>query len=170
MHPYRTIVQKIKDASAGSKLVFQRPKVGQLCVYVYDAKYRDTLPYWDRIPMVIPVDYAKNGFYGINFHYLDPKSRKILLKTILPFNTSKNKNIKSIKISYMNLKAMSSTMWKPCFHRYLWDHIITRIVTIPVNEWKDVINLPIAQFRRQYITKDHVKKSVVYANSKGTIK
>ena len=45
---------------------------GRLYLYMYDAKHKATLPYWDKYPLVFP--YAetedRKGFYGLNMHYL----------------------------------------------------------------------------------------------------
>jgi len=43
---------------------------GNMYMFFYDAKHKDTLPYWDRFPLVIPFRSVVNGFYGINLHYL----------------------------------------------------------------------------------------------------
>ena len=36
---------------------------GKLYMYIYDAKHKDTLPYWDMYPMVFPFRATKDGFY-----------------------------------------------------------------------------------------------------------
>ena len=53
--------------------------MGGMYMFVYDAKYQDTLPYWDRFPLVIVTDLTKNGFQGLNLHYLSPRDRVKLL-------------------------------------------------------------------------------------------
>ena len=114
---------------------------------MYNPKTKDRLPYYDIFPLVIPVDKAPGGFYGINFHYLDTRSRNVLLNIILPMNDV-NKDMKKIQISYAKLKGLGSTLWKPCFKRYLYSHIRTKIIDIPVPDWKDVIKLPVMGFTK----------------------
>lgn len=53
--------------------------IGNMYFFFYDAKYKETLPYWDRFPLVIPIDFYSESFLGLNLHYLDYKSRAILL-------------------------------------------------------------------------------------------
>ena len=55
------------------------PKIGRLYLFQYDAKWKDILPYWDVWPLIFPFDYADNGFYGINLHYLPPNARAALM-------------------------------------------------------------------------------------------
>ena len=39
-------------------------------MFFYDAKTQDKLPYWDYFPLCIPIKKYKNGFMGLNLHYL----------------------------------------------------------------------------------------------------
>ena len=47
-----------------------RGGVGSMYMFFYDAKHRETLPYWDSFPLVIMVQPVKGGFHGLNLHYL----------------------------------------------------------------------------------------------------
>ena len=57
--------------------------IGQMFTYAYDPKHADTLPYFDRFPLIFYVGPAKGGFYGINLHYLPPKARAILFDALI---------------------------------------------------------------------------------------
>lgn len=147
MISFKTIVDKIKSASSNSSVVTSSPKIGRMCCFMYNPKTKEKLPYYDIFPLVIPVDRAPGGFFGINFHYLDTRNRNLLLNIILPMNDVNN-DMKKIQISYTRLKGLSSTLWKPCFKRYLYSHIRTKIIDIPVPDWKDVIKLPVMGFTK----------------------
>lgn len=123
-----------------------RPKVGGLYLYVYDPKTKDTLPYYDISPLVIIVELTKDGFYGLNFHYLRLEERKILLKELLILYSSKNRQ--RINISYQKLKAMGN-VWKYAFKRYLFSHLQTKLIPVHKEEWEDMIALPIATFKKE---------------------
>ena len=43
---------------------------GYMYGFVYDPKWKKELPYYDRFPLIFPVEFDKDGFLGINFHYL----------------------------------------------------------------------------------------------------
>ena len=63
--------------------VTNRPTIGGMYLFQYDAKWKDILPYWDVWPLIFPFDYAKNGFYGINLHYLPPNARIDLMLRLI---------------------------------------------------------------------------------------
>ena len=48
---------------------------GRMYMYFYDPKYKETLPYYDRFPLIILVDKVEGGFTGLNLHYLPPNLR-----------------------------------------------------------------------------------------------
>lgn len=60
-----------------------RPLVGQMYMYYYDAKTKDTLPYFDRMPLVFPFKKVAGGFYGLNMHYLPLTLRAKLIISLI---------------------------------------------------------------------------------------
>src|SRR5882672_6183900 len=48
---------------------------GQLVMYSYDPKWKDVLPYYDRYPVVIPIELKPDRMLGLNLHYLPPRVR-----------------------------------------------------------------------------------------------
>jgi len=67
-----------------------RQVVGNMYMFFYDPKTKDTLPYYDRFPLVIVVGPAEGGFYGLNLHYLPPVLRARFLDELLDV-TNNNK-------------------------------------------------------------------------------
>ena len=65
-----------------------RPLVGQMYMYYYDAKTKDTLPYFDRMPLVFPFKKVAGGFYGLNLHYLPLTLRARLMDAL--YDTASN--------------------------------------------------------------------------------
>ena len=53
--------------------------IGHMYFFFYDPKTKDKLPYYDRFPLVIPIQKYNDGFLGVNLHYIHPKHRIILL-------------------------------------------------------------------------------------------
>jgi len=126
--------EKISDA------VFQkRVSLGDLFCYYYNPKYRKTLPYYDMFPMIMLLSAEKETFLGINFHYLRPKWRAILLDRVtakigggLP-RWSKIRNIKQIA---------------PTIKRYRFDHIMRKVIPIEEDEQEIAIFLPTEKFKK----------------------
>jgi hypothetical protein len=132
-----------KNASLQSSII-----PGQMYMFVYDAKTKDKLPYWDRFPLIFPFDYADGGFYGINLHYLNPKLRAVVmdsLYTIVSDNRFDDKT--KIKLSYQTLKQFSNhNLIKPCIKRYLNSHVKSRFIFINPIQWDIALWLPTEQF------------------------
>ena len=77
------------------------PSFNKLHFFRYDPKLKATLPYYDTFPLVMPIQSAKGGFLGINFHYLPIPLRMRLLETLdkrgFRGDYSKLKNIREVK-------------------------------------------------------------------------
>ena len=131
---YREAEIKVQPA-----LLKRRPSLGDLFCYYYNPKYRATLPYYDMFPMIMLIKAEKETFLGINFHYLRPKWRAILLDRVtakigggLP-KWSKLSTIRQIA---------------PTVKRYRYDHIMKKIIPIEENEQEIAIFLPTERFRK----------------------
>ena len=125
-----------------------KPVVGRMYLFVYDAKYKDTLPYWDVNPLIIMIGPAKDGFFGINFHYLPLQERIELLDLLVPFQKLVSaKNQRQIRINYQKLVGLSQTTWKHCFKHYLINNLHTQLIELPMEEWVNTITLPLAHFK-----------------------
>ena len=57
-----------------------RPKYGIMNLFGYDPKHKDRLPYYDTFPLILPLEPAKGGFIGLNFHYLNTWCKSCIFK------------------------------------------------------------------------------------------
>ena len=124
--------------------------IGKMYFYFYDPKTKDMLPYYDRFPLVIPIERYSDGFLGLNLHYIHPKQRIILLDTLSSVATDNrfDENTK-LKINYQYLKNASRAFEAtPCIKRYLSNHIQSRFVQIHANEWDIAALLPVERFEK----------------------
>ena len=127
------------ETKVNPNLLKRRAELGDLFCYYYNPKYRATLPYYDMFPMIMLIGAEKETFLGINFHYLRPKWRAVLLDRVsaklgsgLP-RWSKLRQIRQIA---------------PTIKRYRFDHIMRRVVPIEENEQEIAIFLPTERFRK----------------------
>ena len=135
--------------------------IGKMYFFFYDPKTKDSLPYYDRFPLVIPIERYSDGFLGLNLHYIHPKQRIILLDKLSDTVTNKRFDEKTkLRISYQYL-ATASTAFQamPCIKRYLFNHLTSRFLVIPADEWDIAALLPVEQFEK-------ASKSKVYAESR----
>lgn len=122
--------------------------IGNMFMYVYDAKHKKTLPYWDRFPLVIPMEKYKDGILGMNMHYLPPRVRAQLFNRLLGRISDNNFDQKTrLILSYNILNSTRRySFFKPTIKRYLNSQIRSNIIKIPSDEWEMAIFLPTEQF------------------------
>jgi hypothetical protein len=122
--------------------------IGRMYFYYYDPKLKDMLPYYDRFPLVIPIEQHSDGFLGLNLHYIDPKQRIILLDKLSEFATnSAYDETTRLRMSYSMLKKASRVYEKkPCLKKYLYKHIDSRFLEISADEWDIAAMLPVESF------------------------
>ena len=78
-----------------------RAIIGNMYMFFYDPKHKDTLPYYDGFPLVIPIGPAEKGFLGLNLHYLPPALRAKLLDGLM--DTTNNKIFDESKEAMLSL-------------------------------------------------------------------
>jgi hypothetical protein len=122
--------------------------IGKMYHFFYDPKYKDSLPYYDRFPLVIPIERYPDGFLGLNLHYIHPKQRILLLDKLSEILTNNKYNESTrMKISYDYLSAATSIYQsKSCYKKYLFKHIESRFLEIGANEWDIAVMLPTENF------------------------
>jgi hypothetical protein len=121
---------------------------GHMFLFNYVPKLKDKLPMYDLFPLCIPFRYVKDGFYGVNLHYLDYKSRAVFfdqLTTIL--NNDKWDETTKFQISYSWIqKASKLPGVSNSVKHYLSSHVRSRFMYVPPLEWSTAIFLPLSQF------------------------
>lgn len=121
--------------------------IGRMYFFHYDPKYKETLPVWDKFPLVLPIELYSDGFLGLNLHYLDPYNRLYLLDLLHDFiSNNKYNDSTRFKLSYQTLSATKRyQVMQPCIKRYLLSHIESQIVYIEPDSWETAIFLPTEQ-------------------------
>lgn len=123
------------------------PFIGGMFFYIYDAKHKDTLPYWDKFPLVIPISMYDDGFLGLNLHYLPPMGRAKLMDVLLKQKRRALTPRAYMKLSYEFLKGtVDSKLFSPCIHRYLTGHIRSNLVKVKDEYWDRAAILPVQKF------------------------
>lgn len=138
----------MKDGNMGWSKQVGQVEIGKMYFYSYDPKHKDTLPFYDRFPLIIAVDILPDGFYGINLHYLPPMARLgLLAKLESVANNTRIDHSTKLKISYTLLSSASKySEFRPCFKRYLRSHVQSAFLYIPPSEWEIAIFTPSERF------------------------
>jgi hypothetical protein len=124
--------------------------IGKMYFFFYDPKTKDSLPYYDRFPLVIPIERYSDGFLGLNLHYIHPKQRIILLDKLSEHATNKKfDKTTRLRLNYQMLNSFSKAYEAtPCIKRYLNSHVESRFVEIFADEWDIAALLPVEQFQK----------------------
>lgn len=140
-----------------------RSAIGSMYMFFYDAKHKDTLPYWDSFPMIIAMGPAPKGFYGMNLHYLPIPLRAKFLDALMDItNNKKFDESTKFQVSYQMMnQARKYRYFEPCFKHYLTSHVSGKLAYIPPPEWEIATFLPTAQWQGN--------KSAVYKDSRSMI-
>jgi hypothetical protein len=146
---------KVKDLNPSTRTLMgdrdrlkNNSTIGKMYFYFYDPKTKDILPYYDRFPLVIPIESYKDGFLGLNLHYIHPKQRLVLLDKLSETATNNNFDSKTkLRVSYSYLAGASRAFEAtPCIKRYLYSHIQSRFLEISADEWDIAAMLPVETF------------------------
>ena len=142
-----------------------KPEIGSMYMFYYDAKHKDTLPYWDRFPLIFPFKKVKGGFLGINLHYLPHTFRAQLMDALYDItNNNRYDETTKLKLSYDVLNGASRFKYfKPCVKHYLTGQLKSRFLYIYPAEWDIALFLPLERF-------EGARKTKVWADSRKAFK
>lgn len=155
---YQDITQTSQaDARAKKQLLlnsvtdFFDPRKRAGMMYTFSYLPETDLNYWDMFPVVIRMlDQADdpNSFLGINFHYLEPKYRRILLMNLMSKMTGNVDNPESriLGLNSTRMKIPAHKYGRVCIRRYKYDNIRGKILKIPPEYWVKMIYLPTYRF------------------------
>ena len=128
--------------------------IGKMYMFAYDPKHKDTLPYYDRFPLLIPFNLKKDGFIGYNLHYLPPILRAKLMN--LTYKKDGNQ-------TYNTLNGISTHRYfKPCIKQYLRTHVQSSYLNIEPENWDLALMLPVERFVK-------TSKQQVWKDSRGMV-
>lgn len=170
------ITRTARNRSQGDKLIRElrsesdrnntdRFRMGNMYLFAYDPKHKDTLPYYDRFPLIFPINKAKGGFLGINMHYLPPILRAKLMDQL--YTVLNNKNFDETTRLTASYKILNSAAkfreFRPTIKHYLNAHVKTKPAYINPSEWDIALFLPTQKFVG-------ANASQVYADSRKIIR
>lgn len=138
-------------------------ELGSLYMFSYEA-ITETLQYFDKFPLVIPVNEDSDHFWGINLHYAPPLIRAKIFDAIrdivedphlLPVS-------KRQKIASFTATLMKQNFIKPLIKCYLKSQVRSRFIHVQFENWEHVLYLPLARF-------NNVTEKQVFKDYKRTV-
>jgi hypothetical protein len=150
------------DETSSSSQTSASSILGKMYFYSYNPKHKETLPWYDTFPLVFPIQKYNDGFLGLNFHYLQPKDRAVLMDQLKMYaNNTKMDETTRLQLTYNMLKGFTKIKRaKPTIHRYLSSKVKSKFVLVNADEWEIALFLPVERFKK-------ASKKQVWAHSKG---
>ena len=146
----------IRDGKRTSK-----PTFGLLNMFIYDPKLKEKLPYYDTFPLVLPIERYKDGFLGINLHYLSIPMRIRLLDRLTDYaNNDRFDKSTELLVDYSRLKNID--LIKPCLKRYLAGYVKSKFRKVEADEFMVATLLPVQRFKKQ-------SDNYVFGKSRGMV-
>lgn len=135
---YRKLAQNEPEVSNITSIIegfdrISRLRAGDMIIFEYFAKGNETLPYWDRYPLVMVTKITQTGWEGLNLHYLHPSIRSRIIYDLKKGKSSISKN----------------DLTKPAFKKYLASQVQIGAREIPYSMWDLVINIPFENFVKE---------------------
>ena len=138
-------------SEAEKKKITARPNYGMMNLFWYKPLNAKRLKYYDLYPLVIPFKKHRNGFTGLNFHYLSVPMRMNLLERLSAFEDSGtlysldvNDIDQLLAFEWMEVKGMKGI--KPIVRRYLANYVYSNFLKIGLEDMVVASLLPVERF------------------------
>ena len=175
---YKKVPRNVIRHSTSAREVV-RPIRGGMYTFKYVPKHKDTLPYYDSWPLIIPYRRVTGGrIHAFNLHYLPPKLRiKILFRLSALITTEdisgeaqapEGDNPEYYDFGNLNIRwdftgRGGLKLIRRCTRSYIIGNIKGKLIEFPTQTWPVVSFLPIARWRKEknvnYIWKDNKRRS-----------
>ena len=126
-----------------------RPIYGLMNLMYYNPKLKESLPYYDVFPLVIPIKRYNDGFLGINFHYLSIPLRLGLLEKMQPLSKEGR------RIGWQRISKFRYI--KPCVKRYLASQVQSKFLKIEEDQMQLAAMMPVQKFKKESYGKVHAE-------------
>lgn len=135
--------------------VTTKPIPGKFYLYKYDPKYKDVLPIYDALPLVLITSITEKGWYGINFHYLPPDVRVGILDLLFKTISDKTKSDKiKLKINWVIAQRLAKKIaavpdMNEAYRQYLAGHMESPLLEIDPYYWTMTVFLPLSRWKKK---------------------
>jgi hypothetical protein len=119
---------------------------GLMFFFHYDPKGADVLTQWDEFPLIFVLEIYKDGFLGLNLHFLPALVRQRIFVAFLKNAVMKKGELDRLKLNYQISRTLvHATILAPAIKRYLWGQLRSPMKVVPADLWEDVLFLPMQQ-------------------------
>jgi|TARA_E500000305_G_C3883024_1_gene170677 hypothetical protein len=152
------------DAHIEDGLATARPNYGMMNLFAYRPSAPEKLPYYDIFPLSIPVAKHRDGFTGINFHYLSIPMRVKLLEILVEAFGENNK----VQMTWRQISGLR--LARPIVRRYKAKWVESKFLRLPVEDMLIAALLPVQQFYSgQWNQKRPVSSNSVWSRTRNKV-
>ena len=126
-----------------------RTIIGNLYFFKYDPKLKETLTTYDKYPMAFPIKLYRDGFLGVNMHYLPIGERQLFVKNVNEFKRTSDDDRMKVNSEYITMLEHTKRIYKimpKAVHRYLNDHTRSKFIKILPEEYDKAVQLRIDEW------------------------
>ena len=132
-------------------------------LFHYRPKHAKRLPYYDIFPLTIPVKRHRNGFTGINFHYLSIPQRVKILNILV--EAYADDAVEKLDMTWRNIQTYRQT--QPMVHRYLASQVDSLFLRLPIEDMLIAVLLPVQRFYKgPWSMRKQVSPTTVHRDSR----
>ena len=140
-----------------------RPNYGMLNLFSYRPEMAEKLRFYDVFPLAIPVARHRDGFTGINFHYLPIPARVKLLNTLV--ESFKDGENNKLDMTWRNISSLRSA--RPIVRRYKAANVSSLFLKLTVEDMLIAVLLPVQQFYTgEWVSRRPVSEREVYRDTR----
>lgn len=123
--------------------------IGNLYFFKYDPKLKAKLEIYDKYPMAFPIKLYKDGFLGVNMHYLPIGERKEFVERVNNYKATSDSDRVTINAELMRMLESSKRIYKmmpDAIHRYLFPYARSKFIKILPEEYEKAVQLKIDEW------------------------
>ena len=135
--------EDIETVKRGKRLL-----LGKLYMYVYDPKYKDTLPYYDILALIVLTSFKPPYINGFNIHYIPFLNRLQFMKSVMQkLKNGKKLKYKDIKRAWQKAK-LPERLVKYAYRTYLISHIRSNIKVFDYDDYYPIVKETSGKFKK----------------------
>ena len=153
----KPVTEYIREGDGGARPIF-----GMMNMFRYQPKTAKKLKYYDVYPLVLVFKRHRNGFTGLNFHYLSIPMRVKVLERLDIFGDDASQKIDAKWSEMRTVKAIA-----PLVRRYDAKHVRSLFLQIPLDDMYVATLLPVQRFYKgEYKFRKPVSDRTVWQDSR----
>lgn len=119
--------------------------IGKMVSYFYSPKGKDTLPFYDTFPLMLPFSFDGGYVTGLNLHYMHPRQRLIIFDKLQTTLTNEKMRLQ------FSWKVLTTLARMPevghCVKKYIIKNIKSNVIVFDTADYLPALFLPTESFR-----------------------